>query len=32
VIEDAAERCHDVVRGEADIFSWVVDAEIVDPD
>jgi len=32
VIEDAAERCRDVVSREADVFSWVVDAEIVNPD
>ena len=32
MIEDAAERCRDVVSGEADVFSWVVDAEIVNPD
>jgi hypothetical protein len=32
VIENAAERCRDVVSGEADVFSWVVDVEIGDPD
>jgi hypothetical protein len=32
VIENAAERCRDVVSREADVFSWVADAEIVDPD
>ena len=31
-MKEAAKRSRDVIGGEADVFRWVVDPEIVDPD